>query len=144
MKNVLVLPFLIFVLLGCSPTQPAADSTVVNAPVVESTAPEVVAPEEEVAAPVEQAEPERWEYKTLVTTARVSGPAGEKLQGSSCVDSTTTAVGGSICLLEDASTALMERLNSLGAEGWELVDVVYSPENDAAVYFFKRVIVDAP
>ena len=129
--------FLVLLCASCAPAQPAAIPTEVLI-----TPPTAVA---EVISVVDEPEaqevPVTWEYKTLIMNARVSGPAGEKLTVEDCTDAADAPGAGSLCMAEDANTAVLEKLNVLGAERWELVAIVYAPDADSAVYFFKRPIL---
>lgn len=136
-RRSILFAFIFALLTGCSPVQPASAPETVAA---EQPAPAETVSEMAVEVPVQEAAPVTWEYKTLIARARIGGPVGEKLEGGECPELTDHVGGGSICLGEDLNTPLLERLNTLGADRWELVSVVYSPENDSAVYFFKRPI----
>lgn len=128
--------FLVLLCASCAPAQPAAVPTdVVVAP------PTAVQEVSVVKEPMTQEVPVTWEYKTLIMSARVSGPVGEKLTGEDCMDAAATPGAGSLCIAEDANTAILGKLNTLGTERWELVGIVYAPDTDAAVYFFKRPVL---
>src|SRR3990167_79525 len=139
MKKISIFFFLLL-FTGCTPIQPDTEAKTISTEIISAeTTGEIQAeePEKQIVQPGVI----RWEYKTLVAIARVGGPAGEKINVGKCVDSSDAGSAiGTICFSEDTSSALLEQLNKLGADGWELVKIIYSPENDAAAYFFKRLV----
>ncbi len=70
-----------------------------------------------------QADPQQWEYKTLLTQDPVWGPFGY-------IDSGT--------FTEDGNARTLNRLNALGLDGWELVGIAHNAGEIGAVLVFKR------
>lgn len=142
MRKLVVLSLLIF-MAACSPAAPATPEQV--------AVPETVAvqPTVEVASVgevvVEEESPIRWEYKTVSITVgnNDDGIFGEMVQDMDTCEVSNpdmpSALGRS-CFLEDQNTAFLDRLNALGSDGWELVQIVYSPGDVVAVAFLKRVV----
>ncbi len=73
-----------------------------------------------------QVDQQNWEYKTLLIENIDWGPFGF----SSCSNPT--------CFAEDGDAATLERLNTLGSEGWELVGIAHNAQEIGAVLIFKR------
>lgn len=77
-------------------------------------------------------EPQKWEYKVLRYDDNVWGPFASG-------DVKYEDAGDSGVLVEDsASSALQERMNKLGQEGWELVSFTGEADGVSTVMIFKR------
>ncbi|MGH2620079.1 MAG: DUF4177 domain-containing protein [Anaerolineales bacterium] len=71
---------------------------------------------------------QKWEYKTLRVEEYAFGPFG----------STEIACDRGTCFGEDANNDTAQKLNALGAEGWELVGIAHNPAEIGAILIFKR------
>ena len=87
-----------------------------------------------VPTPTAPTAPPRWEYLTLLAKEYAMGPFDcDECSESKTMDHTTFFTQG-------ASNELLNKLNALGSEGWELVDFTYTPGTVEAVFVFKRLI----
>lgn len=73
------------------------------------------------------AKQQKWEYKTLVIEKHTYSPFTKD-----------PACEAGTCISESETYDTLEKLNALGAEGWELVNFVHTPGEAHAVFIFKR------
>jgi len=93
----------------------------------QSSPPVQIPDEYEISGVVDvQAYPQGWEYKTLRIVNFDWGPFGY----SAC-DSDT-------CFTEDGDADTLNKLNTLGLGGWDLVGIAHDANDVGAVLIFKR------
>lgn len=83
-------------------------------------------------------ETQMWEYKTLVAHERGYGPFGWINDTVDNVTDSGSYKVDRVYFLEDKQAPLIQRLNELGSQGWELVGFVHNPGDIETVFIFKR------
>jgi hypothetical protein len=84
-----------------------------------------------------QSQNTRWEYKTLSVIYSIN--SSSLFTNPECQINPLQPESPLSCMAEDKDSALLDQLNKLGQEGWELVSVS-SPYSFVFLFVFKRPV----
>jgi hypothetical protein len=89
---------------------------------------------------VSQQQRNQWEYLTVTFNGTFEGPFGSPSDYAGGIKDEAEDLGDTVSVIENGVPAVVERLNLLGEQGWELVSFAYNAGEQESVLIFKRIV----